>query len=56
MIEEIVSVAFGKDNPEVKVMLYGSMAYKLAIEQSDVDLAVVGFDFKGIRSHQIQVM
>lgn len=36
--------------------MYGSMASGLAIEQSDVDLAVVGLDFKGIRELQIQHM
>jgi predicted nucleotidyltransferase len=29
--------------------MYGSMASKLAIEQSDVDLAIVGLDFRGIK-------
>ncbi len=32
------------------------MAYKLAIEQSDVDLAVVGLDFKGSREEQLKEM
>ncbi len=33
----------------VGVRMYGSMASGLAIEQSDVDLAVVGLDFNGSR-------
>jgi DNA polymerase sigma len=33
----------------VGIKLYGSMASNLAIQQSDVDLAVVGLDFKGNR-------
>jgi predicted nucleotidyltransferase len=36
--------------------MYGSMATKLAIEQSDVDLTVLGLDFKGQRELQIQEM
>lgn len=40
----------------VGVKMYGSMASKLAIEQSDVDLAVVGLDFKGQRDLQIKEM
>ena len=31
----------------IGIKLYGSMASGLAIEQSDVDLAVVGLDLKG---------
>ncbi len=31
----------------VSVKMYGSMASGLAIEESDVDLAVVGLDFQG---------
>jgi len=33
--------------------MYGSMASSLAIDSSDVDLAVVGLDFKGNRDKQI---
>ena len=36
--------------------MYGSMASGLAIEQSDVDLAVVGLDFDGNREKQIKEM
>lgn len=36
--------------------MYGSMASKLAIEQSDVDLSVVGLDFKGVLELQIKEM
>ena len=36
--------------------MYGSMASKLAIEESDVDLAVIGLDFKGIKEVQIKEM
>lgn len=33
----------------VSTKMYGSMASSLAIDSSDVDLAVVGLDFKGNR-------
>jgi predicted nucleotidyltransferase len=36
--------------------MYGSMASSLAIDSSDVDLAVVGLDFKGNRDTQIKEM
>ena len=36
--------------------MYGSMATKLAIEQSDVDLTVLGLNFKGQRELQIDEM
>lgn len=32
------------------------MAYRLAIEQSDVDLTVVGLNFQGQRERQLQEM
>lgn len=32
------------------------MAYQLAIEESDVDIAVVGLDFKGVRELQLKDM
>lgn len=40
----------------VGIRWYGSMASGLAIEQSDVDLAVVGLDFQGNREIQIKEM
>jgi predicted nucleotidyltransferase len=40
----------------VNIKVYGSSASGLAIESSDVDLAVVGLDFKGSRDYQIQEM
>lgn len=36
--------------------MYGSMASNLAIDSSDVDLAVVGLDFKGSRESQVVEM
>jgi DNA polymerase sigma len=36
---------FSRGGFYVGVKMYGSMATKLAIEQSDVDLAVVGLNF-----------
>ena len=36
--------------------MYGSMASGLAIEQSDVDLAVVGLDLQGDKDIQIREM
>lgn len=40
----------------VGIKLYGSMASGLAIEQSDVDLAVVGLDLNGSKELQLQLM
>jgi predicted nucleotidyltransferase len=40
----------------VGIRWYGSMASGLAIEQSDVDLAVVGLDFQGNREVQTREM
>lgn len=40
----------------IGIKLYGSMASGLAIEQSDVDLAVVGLDLKGNKDLQIHLM
>ena len=37
----------------VGIKLYGSMASGLAIEQSDVDLAVVGLDLNGNKEFQL---
>lgn len=34
-----------QNNQAFQIKMYGSMASKLAIEQSDVDLAVVGLEF-----------
>jgi DNA polymerase sigma len=39
----------GYNSLSVNTRIYGSMASGLAIEQSDVDLAVVGLDFQGNR-------
>lgn len=36
--------------------MYGSMASGLAIDSSDVDLAVTGLDFKGNRDLHIKEM
>ncbi len=40
----------------VGIKRYGSMASELAIESSDVDLAVVGLDLNGNKDLQIQLM
>lgn len=40
----------------VNVKMYGSMASSLAIDSSDVDLAVVGLDFRGNKERQIREM
>ena len=40
----------------VGIKRYGSMATELAIETSDVDLAVVGLDLQGNKELQIQLM
>lgn len=40
----------------VGIKWYGSMASGLAIEMSDVDLAVVGLDFQGNKDTQIWEM
>ncbi|CDW72233.1 UNKNOWN [Stylonychia lemnae] len=45
-----------QNNQAFQIKMYGSMASKLAIEQSDVDLAVVGLEFQGIRELQIKEM
>ena len=36
--------------------MYGSMASGLAIESSDVDLAVTGLNFNGNREHHVNSM
>jgi predicted nucleotidyltransferase len=61
IIEDIVNETYnrhhqGKGKTYVGVRMYGSMATKLAIEQSDVDLTVLGLNFKGSRDLQIQEM
>ena len=38
----------------VGIRMYGSMASGLAIEESDVDLAVTGLDFKGNKEAKIK--
>ena len=56
IIEGIVKETFNKPhyfNQFVSVKMYGSMASGLAIEQSDVDLAVVGLDCRGFKEVQI---
>lgn len=63
ILESIIKQTYNRSNFSnsnnncfVGVKMYGSMASKLAIEQSDVDLAVVGLDCKGIREIQIKEM
>jgi len=56
IIESIVKETYFSQNSFVGIRMYGSMASGLAIEQSDVDLAVVGLDFKGNKDLQIQQM
>lgn len=50
MIEDLRNIVKGSyqkgyNSLSVNTRIYGSMASGLAIEQSDVDLAVVGLDF-----------
>eukprot|EP00347_Sterkiella_histriomuscorum_P003090 403365629 len=60
MIESIIRQTFNQSNqqnrPLLDIRMYGSMASKLAIEESDVDLAIIGLDFKGIKELQIKEM
>lgn len=44
------------NNNFVGIRMYGSMASGLAIDSSDVDLAVTGLDFKGNRDMHIKEM
>ncbi len=43
-------------NNAAGIMMYGSMASDLAIDSSDVDLAVTGLNFKGNKERQIAYM
>lgn len=43
-------------NNYVGIRMYGSMATGLAIESSDVDLAVTGFNFRGSRDLHVDEM
>lgn len=59
IIKDIVKGTFntsGYLKQNVKVEMYGSMASGLAIEQSDVDLAVIGIDYGGNKELQIKEM
>lgn len=56
IIEGIVKETYQSQNSFVGIRMYGSMASGLAIEQSDVDLAVVGLDFKGNKDLQLLEM
>lgn len=49
IIEDIVKSTYQGHHGSayITIKLYGSMASQLAIQQSDVDLAVVGLDFNG---------
>ena len=55
IITSIVKELFNNHENQnfVSTKMYGSMASSLAIDSSDVDLAVVGLDFKGNRDKQI---
>jgi len=44
------------NNNFVGIRMYGSMASGLAIDSSDVDLAVTGLDFKGNKDSQLKEM
>ena len=53
IIEGIVKETYQSQHSFVGIKMYGSMASGLAIEASDVDLAVVGLDFQGNKNLQI---
>lgn len=57
IIRKLVKSTFDPMSQQVvNTKMYGSMASDLAIDSSDVDLAVIGLSFKGDKNKQISLM
>ena len=53
VIQKLVKTSY---NNGAAIIMYGSMASGLAIDSSDVDLAITGLCFKGTRERQLSYM
>jgi DNA polymerase sigma len=56
IIRRIVEGLYQDERNSVTIKQYGSMASNLAIDTSDVDLAVVGLEFGGSKDRQLSQM